>query len=93
MPSIDRRYPGRSAAQIYDRVDEVMERIAAEMGLAYRTDEVRRTGVVTKMGITGSYTVVDGAVTLDLAYPLLIPASLRRKVEEKIARELDGLFA
>jgi len=32
-------------------------------------------------------------VTVDLAYPMLVPGALRRKVEERIEEKLDGLFA
>ncbi len=93
MPRIHRKFPGRSAQEIYARVDEVMEAVAAEMSLDYRTDEARRTGTVGRMGITGSYAVGEGEVTLELEYPMLVPGALRRKVEERIGERLDGLFA
>lgn len=92
MPRIERKFPGRSADEIYQRVDEVMERIAGEMSLDYRTDEARRTGAVGRMGITGTYAVREGEVTVDLEYPMLVPGLLRRKVEARIAEKLDGLF-
>jgi hypothetical protein len=93
MAHIERKYPGKSAAEIYQRVDEVMVDVAAEMSLDYRTDEARRTGQVSRMGITGAYAVRDGAVTVDLKFPVLVPGSLKRKVEDHITRRLDGLFA
>ncbi len=93
MPRIQRSYPGKEPDEIYRRVNAAMERIAAEMGLDYRTDEAGRTGQVAKMGITGTYAVSAEAVTVDLRYPMLVPGALRRKVEERIGEKLDGLFA
>jgi hypothetical protein len=93
MPHIHRKFPGKSAREIYQRVDEVMEDIAGEMKLDYRTDEARRTGQVSKMGITGAFAVKEGEVSVELKYPMLVPASLRKKVEERIGERLDGLFA
>jgi hypothetical protein len=93
MPQIHRKFPGRSAEEIYRRVDEVMERIAGELSLDYRTDGTGRTGTVGRMGITGTYAVREGEVTVDLRYPMLVPGSLRRKVEDRIGEKLDGLFA
>ncbi len=93
MPQIHRKFPGKSAAEIYARVDQVMERIAEELSLDYRSDEAGLKGQVAKMGITGAFAVRDGEVTVDLKYPMLVPAALRRKVEDRIGQKLDGLFA
>jgi len=93
MPHIHRRFPGKSAQQIFERVDEVMEGIAGELSLDYRSDEVHRTGQVSKMGITGAFSVKEGEVSVELKYPMLVPASLRKKVEDRIGSKLDGLFA
>jgi hypothetical protein len=93
MPHIHRRFPGKSAQEIYARVDDVMERIAAELSLDYRTDEASRTGTVGRMGITGTYAVGEGEVKVELKFPMLIPGTLRRKVEDRIGEKLDGLFA
>jgi hypothetical protein len=92
MANIHRKYPGKSADEIYQRVDEVMADVADEMGLAYTTDEGRRTGQVAKMGITGSYAVKEGEVSVDLKFPVLVPGSLKKKVEDGIGKKLDGLF-
>jgi hypothetical protein len=70
-----------------------MEAIAAEMSLSYSTDGARRHGTVAKMGITGKYAVGAGEVVVELAYPMLIPGALRKKVESRIEQKLDGLFA
>jgi hypothetical protein len=93
MPFIRRRYAGHTDPEIYEKVDGVMERLAGEMGLAYETDAAARTGKVAKMGINGRYVVEAGEVTVELSYPMLLPGSLRKRVEEKIASHLQNLFA
>jgi hypothetical protein len=92
MPQIKKSYPGKSAGEIYTKVDEVMERIAQKLSLDYQKDGKARTGKVSKLGISGSYLVADGEVTVDLKFPMLIPGSMRQKVQEDIERKLDGLF-
>jgi hypothetical protein len=92
MPQIRRNYPGKSAGEIYSKVDEVMERIAQKLSLNYDKDQATKTGKVSKMGISGAYVVRDGEVTVDLKFPLLVPGSMRQKVQDDIARKLDGLF-
>jgi len=93
MPSIHRKFPGKSDGEIYQRVHEVMEEIAGDMSLDYQTDRSGRHGKVAKMGITGVYRVHESVVTVELKYPMLIPGAMRKKVEDKIERKLDGLFA
>jgi hypothetical protein len=93
MPQIKKSYPGKSAGEIYVKVDEVMERIAQKLSLDYQKDGKARTGKVSKMGISGSYLVADGEVTIDLKFPMLIPGSMRQKVQEDIERKLEGLFS
>jgi hypothetical protein len=92
MPQITRKYPGKSAGEIYSKVDEVMERIAQKLSLDYQRDHHQKTGKVSKMGVSGSYAVQDGQVTVDLKFPMLVPGSMRQKVQEDIERKLDGLF-
>jgi hypothetical protein len=92
MPQIRKTYPGKSAGEIYTKVDEVMERLAQKLSLDYKTDESARTGKVSKMGISGAYLVNDGEVTIDLKFPMLIPGSMRQKVQEDIERKLETLF-
>jgi hypothetical protein len=92
MAQIKKVYPGRSAGEIYSKVDEVMERLAQKLSLDYHRDHAARTGKVSKMGISGSYLVRDGEVTVDLKFPVLIPGSMRQKVQDDIVRKLEGLF-
>lgn len=92
MAHLKRSYPGKTAQEIYARVDEVMEGIARRHALEYRKDAAARTGEVAKLGATGRYAVKDGEVTVELKFPMLVPGSMRRKVEEDIERKLDGLF-
>ncbi len=93
MSQITRKYPGKSADEIFERVDVVMAHIADRLSLDYRKDGAGRSGKVSKMGISGTYQVRDGEVVVDLKFPMLIPGSMRQKVEEDIQRRLDGLFA
>jgi hypothetical protein len=92
MAQIKRKYPGRKDAEIFQAVHEVMERIAVKMSLSYEKDDARRTGKVSKMGISGVYLVKGEEVVVEMKYPMLIPGSMRQKVEEDIERRLDGLF-
>lgn len=92
MSRITRDYPGKSAAEIYERVHLVMGQIAEALSLDYRTDGAARSGSVSRMGINGAYHVRDGEVVVEVKYPMLIPGPLRRKVEETIETRLDGLF-
>ena len=93
MAQIKRSYPGKSSDEIYVKVDEVMERIAQKLSLDYHKDGPSRSGKVSKMGVTGTYLVRGEEVVVDLKFPMLVPGSMRRKVEEDIERKLDGLFA
>jgi hypothetical protein len=93
MPHIKKNYPGKSAGEIYSKVDEVMERIAEKLSLDYQRDGRAKTGKVSKLGISGAYLVRDGEVTVDLKFPMLVPGSMRQKVQDDIERKLDGLFS
>ncbi len=93
MPQITRKYPGRKAGEIYEKVDAVMERLAQKLSLAYQKDGKSYTGKVSKMGITGTYQVKGEEVTVDLKFPMLVPGSMKQKVTEDIERRLDGLFS
>jgi hypothetical protein len=92
MPQIKRTFPGKDAGEIYERVDAVMERIAQKLSLHYQRDGDSRSGRVSKMGISGSYLVKDGEVTVDLKFPMLVPGSMRERVQTDIERKLDELF-
>jgi hypothetical protein len=93
MPQIRKTYPGKNAGEIYTKVDEVMERIAQKLSLDYHKDGAAKTGKVSKMGISGSYAVRDGEVTVDLKFPMLVPGPMRQKVQDDIERKLEHLFA
>lgn len=93
MPQITRKYPGKKAGEIYEKVDQVMERIAEKLSLTYQTDLGAKTGKVSKMGVSGSYSVKDEEVVVDLKFPMLIPGAMRHKVQADIESKLDGLFS
>jgi hypothetical protein len=92
MAMISKRYPGKSDEEIYAKVDSVMEGIARRHTLDYRREPAARRGSVAKMGASGTYAVADGQVTVELKYPMFVPPSMRRKVEEDIERKLEELF-
>jgi len=92
MPQIKRTYPGKSAHDIFQKVDTEMARLAEKYALDYEKDGSRRTGKVSKLGVTGSYAVAEGEVTVDLKFPMLVPGSMRQKVQEDIEKKLGGLF-
>ena len=92
MPQIKKTYPGKSAGEIYEKVDREMERLAQKLSLDYHRDGREKTGKISKMGISGSYLVRDEEVTIDLKFPMLVPGSMRQKVQEDIERKLEGLF-
>ena len=93
MTNIRKRFPGRTDGEIYQRVHELMEHVAAKFSLDYRKDDARKRGEVSKMGVTGSYAVRGEEVVIDLKFPMLVPGSMRQKVQDSIERKLDGLFA
>ncbi len=93
MSQITRKYPGKKAGEIYAKVDQVMQRIAEKMSLDYKKDDGAKTGKVSKMGVTGAYAVKGDEVTVDLKFPMLVPGSMRQKVQEDIERKLDQLFS
>ncbi len=70
-----------------------MQGLTSKMGLKYDKDPTRKTGRVTKMGIAGTYVAQDGQVLVDLSFPMIIPGSMKKQVQETIERKLDGLFA
>jgi hypothetical protein len=89
---IKRTYPGKSAHEIFGKVDELMEHVAERFSLDYEKDHRARTGRVHKLGVTGSYSVGEGEVTVDLKFPMLVPGSMRQKVTDDIEKKLDSLF-
>ncbi len=93
MAQISRKYPGKSASEIFAKVDGLMERVATEMRLDYRREPERFSGSVSKMGVSGNYQARDGEVTIELAFPMLVPGAMRQKVQTDIERKLDQLFA
>jgi len=93
MPQIKREYPGKDARQIYEKVDQIMERLTEKLGLRYDRNPDAKTGKVSKMGISGVYVAGDGHVTIDLHFPMLVPGAMKKQVQEDIEKRLDGLFS
>ena len=93
MAQISRKYPGKSADEIFAKVDAIMEGIARKMSLDYKKNVADKSGSVAKMGVSGAYQVRQDQVTIDLAFPIFVPGAMRQQVQEDIERRLDGLFA
>jgi hypothetical protein len=93
MPQFSRKYPGKSADEIFVRVDRTMAEMAEKHSLAYEKDDGGKTGKVSKMGVAGKYEVSEGEVTIDLKFPMILPGSMKRTIEEAILKRLDHLFA
>ena len=89
----NRKYPGKSAEEIFRKVDEAMHQMASKHSLHYERDEAAKSGKVGKMGVAGHYVVKNDEVTIDLKFPMLVPGSMKRTVEEAITKRLDHLFA
>ena len=70
MARISRTFSGHGDDEIFDKVHEVMERIADEFSLDYRQDGKLRQGEVSKMGITGKFAVKASEVVVDYALRL-----------------------
>jgi hypothetical protein len=90
---IRRTFAGRSEGEIFERVHDLMSHLAERFSLDYRKDDAARSGRVSKMGVTGTYQVRGEEVVVDLKFPMLVPSSMRQKVEEDIERKLDALFS
>jgi len=90
---IRRRFEGRGDGEIFQRVHEMMSHLAEKFSLDYRKDEAQRSGRVSKMGVTGTYRVHGDEVVVELKFPMLVPGSMRQRVEEDIERKLDSLFS
>ncbi len=93
MARITRKFDGRKDDEIYERVHQMMARIAEKMSLDYKKDDGLRSGKVSKMGVTGTFAVRHSEVVVEMKYPMLVPSSMRQKVEEDIERKLDELFS
>ena len=93
MPQFSRKYPGKSADEIFRKVDETMAQMAHKHSLKYEKDEAGKTGKVGKLGVAGAYAVREGEVTIDLKFPMIVPGSMKKTVEDAITKRLDNLFA
>lgn len=90
---IHRKFPGKTADEIFQKVDDAMHGVAEKLSLDYEHDPVAKTGRVHKMGVTGTYSVNHEEVLVDIKFPMIVPGSWRKRVEEDIHKKLDGLFA
>jgi hypothetical protein len=93
VAEIKKQYPGKSADEIFQKVHGIMDGLAKKMDMKYESNASSKTGKVSKMGVTGSYAVKDGEVSIDLKFPMLIPGAMKQRVTEDIEKKLSSLFA
>lgn len=90
---IERSYPGKSAAEIFERTSRTVEELAGRYSLKHQPDPAKLTGKVSRTGAEGRYRVEGERLTLELEFGFLIPGVLRQKVQDEITGRLDRLFA
>jgi hypothetical protein len=91
--TIERKYPGKSADEIYAAVEQVLRRMGEKYGIECQFHAARYTiEVPEKLGVKGHCVVKDGHAKIELHHGLMggaIVGKVRGYVEEK----LDKLFA
>jgi hypothetical protein len=89
----ERSYAGKSPSEIYQATKGVIERLSGRYGLEHRANDASMSGTVKRLGVDGEYRAAGDKVVIELSYGFLIPGALRQKVQDEVARQLDGLFA
>lgn len=91
---IEHRFPGRGAAEIYDRLVAELDQVAGSYGLRLDTDPTKRSGRVHKRGMVDvSFAVGDERLSADLDFGMLLPRPIREKVRAELEKRLGSLFA
>jgi len=92
VKTIERAYPGRSAAELYVEAEKILRRLGEKHGLACTFDPAaRRIVVPERMGLKGLCSVSDGLIRVELTHGLL-GAALVGTVRGYIDDKLDKLF-
>jgi Putative polyhydroxyalkanoic acid system protein (PHA_gran_rgn) len=89
----ERSYAGKSAKEIYLATKKVIENLSGKYGLTHQGNDAGLNGKVNRMGVDGTYQAAGDKVTIELSYGFLIPGGIRQKVQDEVARQLDGLFS
>lgn len=91
--TIERSYPGKSAAEIYAAVEKVIGRLGDKFGLKCSYDAgTRRITAQGPLGISGECRIQDGKAVLDLSHGLA-GGMVVGQVKSTVEKELDRLFA
>jgi Putative polyhydroxyalkanoic acid system protein (PHA_gran_rgn) len=91
--TLEQRYPGKSAAEIYGKLEKVLRAVSKKYGVTCEFDQDRQTiAVPERMGISGLCTATDGEARVVMKYGLL-GGALAGPVEDYIEREMKKLFA
>jgi len=92
VKTIERAYPGRSAAELYVEAEKILRRLGEKHGLACQFDpQARRIVVPERMGLKGLCTVSDGLIRIELTHGLL-GGALVGTVRGYIDGKLEKLF-
>lgn len=88
----ERTFAGKNAAEIYQATKKVIEDLAGKYSLKHQADDQKLSGTVKQIGVNGSYQASSEKVAITLEYGMLIPGSIRDKVQAEVTRQLDKLF-
>jgi hypothetical protein len=90
--TIEREFPGKSAAQIYAELEKVIRGLSAKFGLSCDYDPARQVITVPeKLGVSGTCRATDGRASVTLSHGFL-GGAIASKAEAYIDREMQKLF-
>ena len=89
VKTIERSFPGRSAAELYGEAEKILRRLGEKHGLACQFDAPGKRIVVPEMmGVKGLCTVADGRIRIELTHGLVggvLVGTVKSYIEEKLA--------
>jgi hypothetical protein len=88
----ERIYSGRGGAEIFERTRKAIDELATRYALKHEPNASALRGAVSRLGTQGRYRVEGEKLILDLDYAFLVPAALRRRIEDEVNQRLDSLF-
>ena len=92
--TIEHRFPGHGAREIYDRLVAQLGAVASEYGLKLDTDEAGLKGRVHRKGMVDvHFAALEERLAADVDFGMLIPRSIREKVRSELEKRLGGLFS
>jgi hypothetical protein len=91
--TIEREFPGKSAAQIYAELEKVIRGLSSKFGLRCDYDPAhQRITVPEKLGVSGTCRASDGKASVTLSHGLL-GGPIAAKAQDYIEREMKKLFS